>query len=81
MALVDYYLCDCCAQRGVDTKTFYDANLSYGEWEDDDMQHNPETDHPWPDGNVGFMIVICKDCAKTHEVKIVNRAAGAKGEE
>jgi hypothetical protein len=53
MALADYYLCDKCG-----CKTFYDANLSY-----DDDAVNPETGHPWPNGDIGYMIVLCKKCA------------------
>lgn len=66
MAAADYYLCDIC-----DSKTFYDAELPYGEW--DDMQENPETHHPWPDGNVGGMVVICKKCAETHKIVITEK--------
>lgn len=63
MASANYYLCDVCG-----CKTFYDANLSYGDfWE---RNANRVTGHPWPDDNVGFMVVICRDCAKTHHVTI-----------
>jgi hypothetical protein len=57
MAWADYYSCDSCG-----CKTFYDANLSY-----DERNVNPETDHPWPDGNVGYMRVLCKDCASKED--------------
>jgi hypothetical protein len=53
MALSDYYLCDECG-----AKTFGDASLSY-----DDSNTNPDTMHPWPD-NVGWMRVLCHDCAE-----------------
>lgn len=43
--------------------------LSYGM--SDSININPDTKHPWPDGNVGDMAVICKDCAKTHRIEIV----------
>ena len=58
MALADYYECDGCG-----CKTFYDADLQY-----DGFAHNPETGKPWPDGNVGFMLVLCKDCVEEYEV-------------
>lgn len=58
MAYADYYLCDLC-----ECKTFYDSNLDF----DDDLQ-NPGTGHPWPNGNVGWMVVLCRDCASTHKV-------------
>jgi hypothetical protein len=63
MAGADYYCCDKC-----DKKTFYDADLSYGEW--DEMRTNPKTGHAWPDGNVGDMAVLCKECAEKHEIII-----------
>ena len=55
MAIADYYLCDLC-----NAKTFYDADLSY-----ENKNSNPKTGKPWPDGNVGYMFVICKECART----------------
>lgn len=64
MAAADYYLCDVCG-----AKTFYDANLNY-EWCGPEANFNPETNHMWPCGDVGFMVVLCKDCAKSHRVVI-----------
>lgn len=58
VASADYYLCDVCGK-----KTFYDAPLSY-----DDNNGNPEINKRWPDGDVGDMAVICKECSKTHTV-------------
>jgi hypothetical protein len=63
MASADYYLCDTCGG-----KTFYDAALSYREH--GEPNENPETHHQWPDGNVGDMAVICRECAKTHSIVI-----------
>ena len=63
MAGGDYYSCDLCG-----SKTFYDANLSYYEF--GEPNENPVTGHPWPDGNVGEMAVLCKECIKTHEIII-----------
>ncbi|MBK8184310.1 MAG: hypothetical protein IPK63_16095 [Candidatus Competibacteraceae bacterium] len=60
----DYYLCDVCGNT-----TFQDFELSYGM--SDSININPDTKHPWPDGNVGDMAVICKECAKTHRIEIV----------
>lgn len=60
MAAADYYLCDRCG-----CKTFYDANLNY-----DGDSCNPVTQHRWPEGNVGWMIVICNTCAITHAAAI-----------
>lgn len=65
MAAADYYLCDICG-----SKTFYDADLSYNSFRDG--QENPETHHPWPDGDIGWMTVICGECAKTNNVVIVS---------
>jgi hypothetical protein len=61
MALADYRLCDACGR-----KTFYDANLNYN------------FDELFPDGSpkldyLGDWCVICEDCAKTYECKIVKR--------
>ena len=72
MAMADYYLCDIC-----ESKCFYDANLNW-EW--------VERDGPIPEdemvrgkhlrlGYCGDMAAICLDCAKTHEVRVVEIAA------
>jgi len=63
MAFADYYLCDVCG-----CKTFYDANLPYNDF--GEPNGNAATGHPWPDGNVGFMIVLCKDCAEENQQEI-----------
>ena len=61
MAYADYYLCD-----GCECKTFYDSNLMYGGYEQDStkMNGNPVNQRPWPDGNIGYMFVVCPNCAK-----------------
>ncbi len=64
MAGADYYSCDVCG-----FKTFYDAELSY----EKNGNHNPKTGHMWPNGNVGDMAVICKECSKTHLIQIDKR--------
>ncbi len=65
MAMADYYLCDVCG-----SKAFYDSNLSY----DFDHEHGEvKYGCGMKLGYVGDMAVICDDCAKTHEVKIVPR--------
>lgn len=61
MALADYRLCDVCG-----AKAFYDANLNYEE----------DTETPIRDCNVGLdyvgdWVVICQDCAKTHQCVVV----------
>lgn len=58
MAYVDYRHCDIC-----DCKAFYDANLDY------DFDERPDTGLY----DVGEWKVICRDCAKTHQVVIVKR--------
>ncbi len=63
MAACDYYLCDICG-----CETFYDVEL-YGYRGPENINKN--TGHTWPDGDVGGMAVICKDCAKTHRIEIV----------
>lgn len=60
MALADYRLCDKCQK-----KTFYDANLNYGEWNSDTKQMN--LDH------LGDWAVICKECTEKWECIIVER--------
>lgn len=65
MAYADYYLSDVCGR-----KTFYDANLPYGEWGEENS--NPRTKHLWPDGNIGWMLVICRDCADRFSRPIEN---------
>ena len=64
MAGADYYSCDICGR-----KTFYDSDLNYDRGENE----NPETHHLWPDGNVGWMVVICKDCATGCDVLIKSK--------
>ena len=61
MAGADYYLCDWCSK-----KTFYDAHCYHGKIQN----RNPETGHPWPDGDVGDMAVLCNECAQK-KVRIV----------
>lgn len=63
MAAADYYLCDACGG-----KTFYDANLSYDCH--GDRNECPVTHHLWPDGNVGYMLVLCKECAPKIRVTV-----------
>jgi len=65
MAFADYYLCDICS-----SKTFYDAELDYGDGKT--VMRNPGTGHSWPAG-VGSMAVLCEECALTHKVKIVKK--------
>lgn len=55
MAMMDYYLCDRCAN-----KTFYDASLNYEDGPDGEVKLE----------RVGDMQVLCDNCAKTHEVVI-----------
>ena len=66
MAGADYYSCDVCG-----CKTFYDANIAYSQYEDENM--NPNSGHIWPDGDVGDMLVICKECAKTHKIALITK--------
>ena len=57
MAYADYTHCDIC-----DCKAFYDANCNWH-----------EVDHVWKLENVGDMKVLCDNCAKTHEVVIIEK--------
>jgi hypothetical protein len=70
MALADYYLCDVC-----ECKTFYDAVCEF-----DQYNQNPNTGHPWPNGDVGYMVVLCKDCAATHSVTITEKTPNEQPE-
>lgn len=78
MAGADYRLCDVC-----DGKAFYDACLSYeydGEFDSD--QDPPYKvagqDQSWPVrlSRLGDWAVLCAECAKTHETRIVERQGG-----
>ena len=68
MAGADYYSCDICSN-----KTFYDAALYY-DFSGGLENENPETKQPWPAGNVGWMVVLCKSCSKTHKVVITEQS-------
>ncbi len=59
MAAADYRLCDVCSG-----KVFYDSNLNY------DFDNRNERGEPALD-YLGDWAVICTDCAKTHECKVV----------
>lgn len=64
MSYCDYRHCDAC-----DAKAFYDANLNY-------EQPAPEGEsiRGWPEtklDSLGDWVVLCRECAKTHECKIV----------
>ncbi len=69
MAASDYYSCDVCGG-----KAFYDANLGY-----DFDNEKPCVSYGcgMKLGYVGDMAVICDNCAKTHEVKVIPRIAAA----
>jgi thiol:disulfide interchange protein len=58
MAACDYRSCDVCGG-----KVFYDANLNY----DHDDAGNITLDY------LGDWCVICTECAKTHESKVVKK--------
>lgn len=61
MAGADYRSCDVCG-----TKTVYDADLHYAdEWD-------PTWKRPY---GVGAWVVICQECAKTHEIVLRKRKA------
>ncbi len=53
MAEADYYSCDRCG-----CKTFYDVELDYNN------ANASITRKLWPNGNVGFMLVLCKGCTE-----------------
>lgn len=58
MAAADYRLCDVCG-----AKAFYDSVLNY------DFDKYGETGL----FNLGDWSCICKECAKTHETKIIEK--------
>lgn len=58
MAASDYRLCDVC-----NGKTFYDARLNY------DFKEHPGVGLY----GVGDWAVLCVECNKTHEIKVVPR--------
>ena len=67
MAGADYYSCDIC-----NCKTFYDAVLRY-DWRGVDSERRSwsrETGKRWPNGNVGYMLVLCRECAEKFAVTI-----------
>lgn len=74
MAKADYYLCDVCG-----CKTFYDADVDYEDYDTGQINTHPHTGHPWP-CFVGWMIVLCPDCAKTHTVTVVPNQPNDKEE-
>ena len=62
MALADYRLCDLC-----EAKAFYDSNFDY------DFKEYPDTGL----SGTGDWAVLCRECAKTHQVKIEPKAPRA----
>lgn len=66
MAAADYRLCDVCG-----CKAFYDANLNYS-W-DEGLTKVEGCGYSLD--YLGAWAVLCDDCAKTHEVKVVEKAA------
>jgi hypothetical protein len=83
MAGGDYRSCDVCGG-----KAFYDANLTYedgeSEYAKDRMPYRIAGAEQYADadllakygqrlGYLGDWAVICDDCAKTHETKIVQK--------
>ena len=63
MAGIDYYSCDVCYN-----KTFNDTGLSYRVPTGEAANENPFTGKQWPQGNVGFMLVLCRECASKYKV-------------
>lgn len=78
MAGADYYSCDMCG-----SKTFYDADVPYRGGREG-KKTNPAKkvgDIPvelWPLG-VGYMKVLCKDCAETYKVIIQRKGNAQEG--
>jgi hypothetical protein len=66
MAGIDYYSCDVC-----NVKTFYDAGINYRDTLGLGLNISPKNGKLWPAGNVGWMTVLCKDCAAKHRVEVV----------
>ena len=59
----NYFYCAKC-----DCKSVYTA----GDEEDDNV--DVETGYPLPDGNVGRMVLLCRECAKKYILRIEDRA-------
>lgn len=73
MALADYRLCDVCER-----KAFYDANLNYDfEKADDEQSTVRQCGEPvaYRLDYLGDWVVLCEECAKTHEVIVIPRSA------
>lgn len=77
MAFADYRLCDVCGG-----KAFYDANLNYGDADQPSYRIAGKEQYEDPALNekygatldhVGDWAVICIECAKTNETRIVTR--------
>lgn len=64
MASADYRLCDVC-----ECKTFYDATLNY----EIAPKEHPLYPQYIPSARLGDWGVICIECAKTHEVRVVKK--------
>lgn len=74
MAKSDYYLCDVC-----DEKCFYDANLNWNSYD--------PTEDEWVRGYPGLSLdycgdiaAICRNCAKTNEIRIVSKGDISEGD-
>ena len=70
MAAADYRLCDKCGG-----KTFYDANLNYGNRHDGEPYREAGQEQTWNSlEDVGDWAVLCRRCAKTHRTAIAEIA-------
>lgn len=70
----DWRLCDVCQGR-----VFYDADLAYDE-PDAELGELPVRGRGYTLNDLGDWQVICQECAKTHEVRVVRREASEKEE-
>lgn len=59
----NYFYCAKCDRKAV-----------YTDGNEEENNVDVETGDPLPDGNVGRMVLLCKECAKKYTIRIEDRA-------